>query len=74
MEACWIKIVAASDEQIERFVIAINNDTDEDRRRRYSRLVCLVDRHSPSAHTLSMLRGTFASVRQVKAQHCQSAN
>jgi hypothetical protein len=67
MDADSIEIVDASDEQIERFVMSVHNDTDEYRRTLYPRLVCHVAPHIPSTQTVNRLRETFADVRQVDA-------
>ena len=73
VDADWVEIVHASDEQIERFVMSIHNCTDQRRRELYARMVCRVGRETPSAHVLNMLRGTFAEVRSARAAGAQGS-
>jgi HEAT repeat protein len=58
-----VAILAAADEEVERFAIQVGNDTDEWRRKRYKRMVCAVARQCAlSENTLRILRSTFGEV------------
>jgi hypothetical protein len=58
-----VEIVAAADEEVERFLIAVGNDTDEWRQSRYKHMVCAVARQCAlSENTLRILRSTFGEV------------
>jgi len=58
-----VKIVHATDEDVERFAVQIGNDTDPFRRERYKQIDCSI---SPgchlSANTLKILQRTFGQV------------
>lgn len=61
-----VVVYDADEEQVERYVMLLQNDSDEQRRDRYARATCLVDATRPlSAHAMSILRSTF---REVKIQ------
>jgi hypothetical protein len=58
-----VKIIHASDEQVERFAIQVGNDTDPVRQPRYKQIRCLI---APECHlsenTLRILRRMFGQV------------
>jgi hypothetical protein len=61
-----VEIIAASDEQVERFAVQVGNDTDPVRPARYRTLPCLVSASCTlSENTLKILARTFAEVRVV---------
>jgi len=61
-----VEIVAAPDEEVERFLIHVGNDTDAWRQKRYKRMPCRVAVDcSLSEHTLRILRRTFGEVVRV---------
>jgi hypothetical protein len=58
-----VEIVAAADEEVERFLIAVGNDTDEYRQPRYRQMPCRVSRQCAlSENTLRILRRTVGEV------------
>ncbi len=61
-----IRIIQASDKEVEEFVMQVGNDTDEFRRPRYKKMPCIVssDCHL-SANTMRLLQHTFHSVKTV---------
>jgi hypothetical protein len=59
-----IKIIQATDEDVERFAVQVGNDTDPFRRPRYKKMHCLVgQRCKLSENTLRILRYTFGQVK-----------
>ncbi len=53
-----------AEEDLERYVIRLQNDGDEQRRGRYARATCVVNAARPlSGHAMSLLRGTFGEVQ-----------
>jgi len=58
-----VEIVAAADEEVERFLIQVGNDTEEWRQPRYRRMHCAVAPQCVlSENTLRILRSTFGEV------------
>jgi hypothetical protein len=58
-----VEIIKATDEDVERFVVQIGNDTDAARVGRYTQLPCLVDPGCAlSENSLKLLRRTFGRV------------
>jgi HEAT repeat protein len=58
-----VEIVAATDEDVERFCIQVGNDTDEFRQARYKGMPCRVARQCAlSENTLRILRSTFGEM------------
>jgi arabinogalactan endo-1,4-beta-galactosidase len=58
-----VEIVAAKDEEVERFCVQVGNDMDEWRQPRYKKMTCAVTQEcSLSEHTLRILRRTFGEV------------
>jgi len=58
-----VEILRADDYQVERFAIAVGNDTDPQRSSRYHWMPCLVSRGCAlSENTLRILRETFGEV------------
>jgi hypothetical protein len=56
-------IESATDQEVEQFVVAVGNDTDEVRRQRYPRIPCHVSRQCQlSENTLRILKNTFGKV------------
>jgi len=54
----------AGEEDVERYVMLLQNDSDEERRGRYARATCVVNAAHPlSGHAMSVLRSTFAGVQ-----------
>jgi HEAT repeat protein len=61
-----VEIVAATDEEVERFAIQVGNDTDEWRQKRYKKMACQVAADCAlSENTLRILRSTFGEVVRV---------
>jgi hypothetical protein len=61
-----VEIIQASDEEVERFVIQVGNDTDEVRKARYQEMRCLVSSGcSLSENTQRILQRTFRQVVRV---------
>ncbi len=63
-----IRIVQATDEDVERFAVLVGNDTDEERKPRYSQMSCFVSpkcRLSPN--TIRILRHIFGQITTDKA-------
>jgi hypothetical protein len=57
-----VEIGAVRDMEVEQFVIRVQNDMDEFRRKRYKNISCTMDSNSNlSEHTLLMLRSVFGS-------------
>lgn len=60
----WVEIVQATDEEVERFVSMIRNDTDRWRLSRYRQMPAFVAAGSPlSENSTRLLRDTFGEVR-----------
>ncbi len=58
-----IEIVKATDEEVERFAMQINNDTNEARQRRYKEMICTVSTGCKlSENSMRILRRTFGQV------------
>jgi hypothetical protein len=58
-----VEIVAATDEEVERFLIQVGNDTDEWRVPRYKRMTCTVaPQCTLTENTLRILRRTLGRV------------
>lgn len=58
-----VEIVRASPYEVERFCIQVVNDGDLDRRRRYRKMDCVVDKQSGlPPQTLNMLKAMFRRV------------
>jgi hypothetical protein len=61
-----VEIGIVKDVEVEQFVIRVQNDMDEFRRKRYKSISCTVDSNSNlSEHTLRMLHSVFGSVELV---------
>lgn len=59
-----VEILAASDEEVERFAVQVGNDTDEIRKPGYKKMGCTVSSGcSLSENTLRILEYTFGSVQ-----------
>ncbi len=59
----WVELVAANDEDVERFAVQIGNDTDIFRHPRYQQMRCIIGPACHlSANTLRILDRTFGSV------------
>ncbi|MEM7028789.1 MAG: hypothetical protein AAF629_04290 [Chloroflexota bacterium] len=60
-----VALRSVTDEEIERFVVKINNDTDPLRQQRYNRLICTNQRASPlSPQSWRLLESVFGEVRK----------
>jgi hypothetical protein len=58
-----VTIVQANDEEVERFVVQVGNDTDEQRRPRYKQMHCMVAAKAGlSENTMRILQRTFGRV------------
>lgn len=61
-----VEIIRASDEEVERFVVQVGNDTDPTRRGRYKQMECKVSSGCGlSENTMRILQRTFGSVEMV---------
>jgi hypothetical protein len=59
-----IKIIQATDEDVERFAVQVGNDTDPFRQPRYKKMDCAIGlRCQLSENTLRILQHTFGQVR-----------
>lgn len=60
-----VEIIQATDEEVERFVVQVGNDTDVFRQQRYSQMLCqLAPECHLSENTLRILERTFGQVEQ----------
>ncbi len=57
-----VKIVQATDEEVERFAVQVGNDTNSKRQQRYKKMACVVS--CPlSLNTIRILEHTFGQVK-----------
>jgi hypothetical protein len=58
-----VEIIAASDEEVERFAVQVGNDTDPARQPRYRKMECLIAAGCAlSSNTVRVLRQIFGQV------------
>jgi hypothetical protein len=58
-----IQIIQASDEEVERFVVQVGNDTDSVRKARYQHMHCIISsKCNLSENTMRILRRTFGQI------------
>ena len=61
-----VKIVQATDREVEEFAMQVGNDTDELRQPRYKEMYCIISSGCKlSANTLNILKHTFKTVKEV---------
>jgi len=61
-----VRIIYASDREVEEFVMHVGNDTDEFRQPRYKEMPCIITSGCElSANTLNILKHTFKSVKEM---------
>ena len=62
-----VEILAASDEEVERFAVQVGNDTDQTRKPLYKKMGCTVSSSCIlSENTLRILEHTFSSVQTTR--------
>jgi hypothetical protein len=61
-----VRIVQATDREVEEFVMQVGNDTDEFRQPRYKEMPCIISSDCKlSANTYNILKHTFKSVKEM---------
>ena len=60
-----VEIINATDEDVERFVVQVGNDTDQTRKKRYKNMDCIVGLNcNLSENTIRILQRTFGQVKR----------
>jgi len=61
-----VRIIHASDREVEEFVMQVGNDMDKFRQPRYKEMLCIISSNCKlSANTLNLLKHTFKSVKEM---------